>query len=58
MSVDKLQEAEEQVAQMREEAERKERETLGEDLRRVPLADTAAKQHRPITASLDHSFRQ
>ena len=52
MSVDKLQEAEEQVAQMREEAERKERETLGEDLRRVPLADTAAKQHRPITASL------
>ena len=52
MSVDKLQEAEEQVAQMREEAERKERETLGEDLRRVPLADTAAKQHRLITASV------
>ena len=52
MSVDKLQEAEEQVAQMREEAERKERETLGEDLRRVPLADTAAKQHRLITASI------
>ena len=37
---------------MREEAERKERETLGEDLRRVPLADTAGKQHRPITAPL------
>ena len=47
MSVDKLQEAEEQVAQMREEAERKERETLGEDLRRVPLADTASQAAPP-----------
>ena len=52
MSVDKLQEAEEQVEQMREEAARKEREALDEDLRRVPLADTAAKPHRPITAPL------
>ena len=52
MSVDTLQEAEEQVEQMREEAARREREALGEDLRRVPLADTAAKPHRPITAPL------
>src|SRR3954468_1204318 len=53
MSVDKLQEAEEAVAQMREEEARKAREALGEDLRRPPVADTAAKAHRPITARLD-----
>src|SRR3954464_280703 len=53
MSVDKLQEAEEAVAQMREEEARKAREALGEDLRRAPVADTAAKAHRPITARLD-----
>jgi ParB/RepB/Spo0J family partition protein len=52
MSVDKLQEAEEQVAQMREEAERSEREQVSEDLRRVPLADTAAKRHSPVVAPL------
>ena len=52
MSVDKLQEAEEQVAQMREEAERSEREQVSEDLRRVPLADTASKQHSPVVAPL------
>src|SRR3954447_20395864 len=53
MSVDKLQEAEEAVAQMREEEARKAREALGEDLRRAPVADTAAKAHRPIAARLD-----
>ena len=52
MSVDKLQEAEEQVAQMREEAARKESETRGADLRRAPVADTAAKAHRAIAAPL------
>ena len=53
MSVDTLQEAEEAVAQLREEEARKAREALGEDLRRAPVADTAAKAHRPITARLD-----
>src|SRR4051812_3937710 len=53
MSVDKLQEAEEQVAQMREEEARRAREALGEDLRRPPVADTASKAHRAITARLD-----
>src|SRR4051812_30564425 len=53
MSVDKLQEAEEAVAQMREEEARKAREALGEDLRRAPVADTASKAHRPITARLE-----
>jgi ParB/RepB/Spo0J family partition protein len=52
MSVDKLQEAEEAVAQLAEESARKERETLGADLRRDPVADTAAKAHRAITAPL------
>ena len=54
MSVDKLQEAEEQVAQMREEAARDEQDALREDLRRPPLDETAAKAHRPITAPLAH----
>ncbi len=53
MSVDKLQEAEEAVAQLREEEARKAREALGEDLRRAPVADTATKAHRPITCRLD-----
>jgi ParB/RepB/Spo0J family partition protein len=52
MSVDKLQEAEEAVAQMREEEARKAREALGEDLRRPPVADTATKAHRAITTRL------
>jgi ParB/RepB/Spo0J family partition protein len=52
MSVDKLQEAEEHVAQMREEAARKESETRGADLRREPVADTATKPHRAITVPL------
>jgi ParB/RepB/Spo0J family partition protein len=51
--VDKLQDAEEQVAQMREEATRAEREARDADLRKAPLADTAAKAHRSITAPLD-----
>jgi len=52
MSVDTLQEAEEAVAQLREEEARKAREALGEDLRRPPVADTATKAHRPITIRL------
>ena len=52
MSVDKLQEAEEHVAQMREEQARAEQETLREDLRRPPLDETASKAHRSITAPL------
>lgn len=52
MSVDKLQEAEEQVAQMREEAESKERDSRREDLQRPPLSETATKAHSGITAPL------
>src|SRR3954454_15690984 len=52
--VDQLQEAQEQVAQQREEAERREREVRAADLRRAPLADTAARAHRAITAPLAH----
>jgi ParB/RepB/Spo0J family partition protein len=52
MSVDKLQEAEEHVAQMREEAAREEREARTADLRRRPVADTAGKAHRTVTAPL------
>jgi ParB/RepB/Spo0J family partition protein len=37
---------------MREEAARKESETRGADLRRAPVADTAAKAHRAIAAPL------
>jgi ParB/RepB/Spo0J family partition protein len=54
MSVDKLQEAEEHVAQMREEAARSEREAQTADLRQAPIADTAGKAHRAITAPLAH----
>src|SRR3954471_20871928 len=50
--VDKLQDAEEEVAQLREEAARADREARDADLRKAPLADTADKEHRPITASL------
>src|SRR3954452_10060857 len=52
--VDQLQEAQEQVAQLREETERREREVRAADLRRAPLADTAARTHRTITAPLAH----
>jgi ParB/RepB/Spo0J family partition protein len=52
MSVDKLQEAEEAVAQMREEAARNEREQRRAELRRPPVAGTADKPHTLISASL------
>ncbi|MDX6728517.1 MAG: ParB family transcriptional regulator, chromosome partitioning protein [Baekduia sp.] len=50
--VDKLQDAEEHVAQMREEAAKTAREERDADLRKAPLADTAAKAHSAITAPL------
>lgn len=50
--VDKLQDAEEHVAQMREEAAKSAREEREEDLRRAPLADTATKAHTSVTAPL------
>jgi ParB/RepB/Spo0J family partition protein len=50
--VDKLQDAEEEVAQLREEAARTEREARDADLKRAPLADTAAKDHTAMTAPL------
>lgn len=52
MSVDKLQEAEEQVAQMREEAAQSAKEEATADLKRAPLSDTAAKAHTTIEAPL------
>ena len=54
MSVDKLQDAEQDVAQMREEAARREREALRADLRVPPLAETAEKPHTLISAPLAH----
>jgi ParB/RepB/Spo0J family partition protein len=50
--VDKLQDAEEHVAQMREEAAKTAREEREEDLRRAPLADTATKSHTGVIAPL------
>jgi ParB/RepB/Spo0J family partition protein len=50
--VDKLQDAEEHVAQMREEAAKTAREEREDDLRRAPLADTATKAHTSVTAPL------
>ncbi|MCW3002079.1 MAG: ParB domain protein nuclease [Conexibacter sp.] len=50
--VDKLQDAEEHVGQMREEAARAAREEREADLRKAPLADTASKAHTLVTASL------
>jgi ParB/RepB/Spo0J family partition protein len=50
--VDKLQDAEEHVAQMREEAATAAREEATSDLRRAPLADTATKSHTSVTAPL------
>jgi ParB/RepB/Spo0J family partition protein len=52
MSVDKLQEAEEHVAQMREQAARDARDARNADLRRQPVADTAGRPHSTITAPL------
>ena len=50
--VDQLQDAEQDVAQRQEEAARREREAREADLRTAPLADTATKPHRAITAPL------
>lgn len=50
--VDQIQNAEEAVAQRREEAERAEREARAASLRKAPLADTAAKPHTTVTAPL------
>jgi ParB/RepB/Spo0J family partition protein len=50
--VDKLQDAEEHVAQMREEAAKTAREERDADLRKAPLTDTAAKAHSTITTPL------
>jgi ParB/RepB/Spo0J family partition protein len=52
MSVDKLQDAEEQVAQLSEEAARDEREARRAALRQPPVAETAAKPHSTISAPL------
>jgi ParB/RepB/Spo0J family partition protein len=52
MSVDKLQDAEEAVAQMREEQARSDREARRAELRRPPVAETAGKPHSVITAPL------
>ena len=52
MSVDTLQDAEEAVAQMREEAAHKEREARRAELRQPPVAETAGKPHSVITAPL------
>jgi ParB/RepB/Spo0J family partition protein len=50
--VDKLQDAEEQVAQMREDAAKTAREEATADLQKAPLADTAAKAHSTVSAPL------
>src|SRR3954468_23105952 len=50
--VDKLQDAEEQVAQMREDAAKTAREEAAADLQKAPLADTATKAHSTISAPL------
>jgi ParB/RepB/Spo0J family partition protein len=50
--VDQLQEAEEQVAQMREEAARSAKEEATADLQKAPLSDTAAKPHSSVSARL------
>jgi ParB/RepB/Spo0J family partition protein len=50
--VDKLQDAEEHVAQMREDAAKTAREEATADLQKAPMADTASKAHSSITAPL------
>jgi|GEM_PF-3136342 len=54
MSVDKLQEAEEAVAQRREQAERDEREARSRELRQPPVAATAGKPHHTVATALAH----
>ena len=48
--VDQLQNAEEHIAQMREDAARAERAARREDLARAPISDTAAKARTAVTA--------
>jgi ParB/RepB/Spo0J family partition protein len=50
--VDKLQDAEEQVAQMREDAAQTAREEATADLQKAPLADTATKAHTTVEVPL------
>jgi ParB-like chromosome segregation protein Spo0J len=52
--VDSLQNSEEAMAQMRQQAADAERRAVVEQLRRAPLADTASKSRRRITATLEH----
>jgi ParB/RepB/Spo0J family partition protein len=52
MSVDNLQDAEQDVAQMQEEAAREERAARRAELRQDPVADTAGKPHTLISAPL------
>ena len=52
MSVDQLQDAEQDIAQMQEEQARGEREARKADLRRAPLTDTASKAHSTVAAPL------
>lgn len=50
--VDKLQQAEEDVAQMREEATKAAKEEARQDLQKAPLSDTARKAHQTVVAAL------
>ncbi|MTD44811.1 ParB/RepB/Spo0J family partition protein [Conexibacter sp. W3-3-2] len=50
--VDQLQEAEQDVAQLQEERDRRERESRTEDLRKAPLTDLADRPHTLVTAAL------
>ena len=52
MSVDKLQDAEEHVAQLREEADAGARAARVADLQQPPVAETSARAHRVVTAAL------
>lgn len=51
--VDSLQNSEEAMAQLRQAAEERARQAVVEELRRSPLADTARKPRRRVTATLD-----
>ncbi|WP_027006813.1 ParB/RepB/Spo0J family partition protein [Conexibacter woesei] len=50
--VDKLQQAEEDLAQMREEAAKAAKEEARQDLQKAPLSDTAKKAHQSVVAPL------
>jgi ParB-like chromosome segregation protein Spo0J len=51
--VDSLQNSEEAVAQLRQEAADAQRRAVVEELRKAPLADTASKLQRRVAATLD-----